>query len=303
MRGYKGFAQLIVLWGLLLLGMLAASFAFAMRTEATAARNGLDSARAYYQARTGINKVIALLGSSAPDNVLKQKVTGGGEDASYEARIVSEEGKIDINFVQEDMLKEMLKKGGLSPDVAEIVGDSILDWKDVDGDPRPGGAEDGFYASLPEPIRPRNGMLVAVDELRFVRGVTPEIFDRLLSRVFTVHGRSVAVNVNEATVEVLKLLPGFTPEAAEGVYARRLVTPFKTPAEVVAFLPGTGTPAAGVPILSTFSTTRTYTITSVGKVGTRISRTVSCRVEIGAGGKKSVKIMRWDDNAAAGEGG
>jgi type II secretory pathway component PulK len=146
-------------------------------------------------------------------------------------------------------------------------------------------------------------MLVAVDELRFVRGVTPEIFDRLLSRVFTVHGRSVAVNVNEATVEVLKLLPGFTPEAAEGVYARRLVTPFKTPAEVVAFLPGTGTPAAGVPILSTFSTTRTYTITSVGKVGNRISRTVSCRVEIGAGGKKSVKIMRWDDNAAAGEGG
>ncbi len=303
MRGYKGFAQLIVLWGLLLLGMLAASFAFAMRTEATAARNGLDSARAYYQARTGINRVIALLGSSAQDNVLKQKVTGGGEDASYEARIESEGGKIDINFVQEDTLKEMLKKGGISPEAAEIVGDSIMDWKDADDDPRPGGAESGFYASLPEPIKPRNGMLVSVDELRFVRGVTPEIFDRLLSRVFTVHGQSVAVNVNEAPVEVLKLLPGFTPEAAEAVYARRLETPFRSPAEVTAFLTGTGPSAAGIPILSTFSTTRIYTITSVGRVGDRISRTVSCRVEAGAGGRKSVKIMRWDDNAASSEGG
>src|SRR5512134_1041789 len=141
MRGTRGIALLIVLWALLLLGTLGMSFAFAMRTEAMAARNTLDGARAYYQARTGINRVIALISSTALDNVLRVPVTGGEEDASYEARIASEGGKIDINLVAEEMLKEILRNGGLSPEEAENVGDSILDWRDEDDAPRATGAE------------------------------------------------------------------------------------------------------------------------------------------------------------------
>jgi general secretion pathway protein K len=301
MRDTRGIALLIVLWALLLLGTLGLSFAFAMRTEALAARNSLDGARAYYQARTGINRVIALISATSLDNVLRVPITGGEEDASYETRIAGEGGKIDINLIPEEMLKEVLRKGGLSPEEAESIGDSILDWRDEDDVPRANGAETPYYAALSGPVKPRDGKLAAVDELLSVKGVTRDLYGRFLSRVFTVHGKSLSVDINEAPVEVLRVLPGFTAETADAVVSRRLSDPFRSPAEVAMLFAEANVPAATLKSFSTTSLTRVYTITSVGKAG-GILRAVACRVEIGAGGPKSVKIMRWTDYVAVGEG-
>jgi general secretion pathway protein K len=302
MPGRKGIAQLVVLWALMLLGTLAMSFSFAMRTEALAARNGLDAARAYYQARTGINRAIALLSFSFVDNVLMEPLAGREEDASYETWIVNEGGKIDINLVSERTLKEILGNGGLSQEDAGNVGDAILDWRDQDDMPRAGGAESAYYDSLPEPVKIRNGKLAALDELLAVKGVTPDLYTRLLSRVFTVHGSSPLVDVNSAPLEVLLALPGFTQQAADALIALRRQNPFRTPAEVTVFLAGQGIPLAPVPMFSTAQSSQVYTIASVGKAGEKIARSVECQVKIGAGGPKSVKILRWADYVAIGEG-
>lgn len=302
MSDTRGVALVIVLWALLLLGTLGMSFAFAMRTEALAARNGLDGARAYYQARTGINRAIALISSSPLDNVLRAPIAGGEEDATYEVKIASEGGKIDINLVAEETLKGILRKGGLSPEDAETIGDSILDWRDEDDMPRPNGAESAYYLSLPAPVKPRNGRFAAVDELLSVKGVTPDLYGRFLSKVFTVYGNSLFVDINEAPAEVLRVLPEFTPETARAVVERRLAAPFRSPAELVVFLSDSKISPAAAKLLSTTSLTRVYTITSVGTAGGKIGRAVACRVEIGAGGAKSVKILRWMDYVATGEG-
>jgi general secretion pathway protein K len=298
MRSRGGFAQLVVLWGLLLLGTLSMSFSFAMRTEALAARNGLDAARAYYQARTGVNRALALLSASGIDNVLAEPLAGEEEDVSYETRIVSEGGKIDVNFVPEGTLKEVLRKGGLSPEEAESVGDSILDWRDQDDTPRASGAESAYYATLRPSLGPRNGKLASVDELLSVRGVTPELYGRLLSKVFTVHGASPAVDVNAAPVEVLRVLPGFTPRAADSLVTLRRENPLRSSADVTSFLVGEGIPVTAVPMLSTSRLSRVYTIASVGRAGGKIARGIACRVEIGGRGEKSVKILRWVDYVA-----
>jgi general secretion pathway protein K len=300
--GGAGFAQLVVLWALLLLGMLAMSFSFAMRTEALAARNGVDAARAYYQARTGIHRAISLLSESAVDNVMREPLAGEEEDASYRTRVTSEGGKVDINHVPEALLKEILGNAGLSAEEAEIAGDSILDWRDPDDMPRPYGAEDAFYSSLPTPLKIRNGRISALDELLSVRGVTPELYARLLSRAFTVFGQSSSVDINAAPAEVLRILPGFSPQAAEAVVERRKENPFRSPAEVAAFLSDAGVPPATAAILSTSSQRRVFTITSVGKAGGKISRVVECRVEIAGSGEKSVKILRWTDYVALADG-
>ena len=86
----KGIAQLVVLWALLLLGTLAMSFAFSMRTEAQASRNGLEGARAYFLARTGVERTIALLSTGATDNVIGEAVTGGEDGATYEVLVTPE---------------------------------------------------------------------------------------------------------------------------------------------------------------------------------------------------------------------
>lgn len=297
----RGIAQLIVLWALVLVGTLAMSFSFAMRTEALAARNGLDAVRAYYQARTGINRAIMRLSFSPSDNVLRAPLAGGEDDASYEVRVYGEAGKIDLNFVQEGVLKEVLRNGGLPAEEAEVVGDAILDWRDDDGIARANGAESAYYASLPVALKPADGKLASVDELLSVKGVTPELYGRLLSRVFTVHGYSAAVDVNAAPLEVLLVLPGFTREAAGALVALRRESPFRSPGDVSAFLVEHGVPLTVLPLLSTSGRSRVYTVDSVGRAGGRVARRVLCRVEIGGAGKP-VRIVHWADSAGAGEG-
>ena len=152
MRGNRGVALLLVLWALVLLGTLALGFSWSMRTEAMAARNGIDETRAYFQARTGVNRAIVLLASLPADNVLAAAIAGRDGDASYEVRVESESGKVDVNLVGEEVLLEILKKGGLPEEEAEGVRDAILDWRDEDDVARPRGAERAEYERMTEPI-------------------------------------------------------------------------------------------------------------------------------------------------------
>lgn len=61
------------------------------------------------------------------------------------------------------------------PGMTLDTADAILDWLDEDDEPRPMGAEEEYYATLPTPYAPRNGPIDTVEELLLVRGVTPEL--------------------------------------------------------------------------------------------------------------------------------
>lgn len=298
--GRGGIAQVVVLWALLLLGTIAMSFAFAMRTEAQAARNSADAARAYYQARTGINRAIMLLSALPADNVARLAIAGEDGDAGYRVEVAGESGKIDVNSVSEEALKEVLRGSGFSEDEAEALGDAILDWRDEDDRPRAHGAEEPDYAALPEPVEPRNGPLRSVDELRFVKGVTDAVFRERLAPVFTVFGHSPQANVNAAPAAVLRAL-GLTAEQADAVLARRAETPFRSPAELSAFLAQQGAPQSVLPRLGTASSSRVYTITARGTAGAGIVRAVRAVVETGSGGKGGTRMLRWEDLVPAGE--
>ncbi|NNF84615.1 MAG: hypothetical protein HKM29_05605 [Deltaproteobacteria bacterium] len=291
----KGIAQLVVLWALLLLGTLAMSFAFSMRTEAQASRNGLEAARAYFLARTGVERTIALLSSGPADNVLAGAVTGGEDGANYEVMVTPGNGKIDINHVGEEGLKEILRNSGLSEGAVESIGDAILDWRDEDDQRRPAGAEEQDYAFLPEPVKPRNGLLASVEELRYVRGVPPEFFSRVLANVFTVDSGMAGVNMNVAPIEVLRVLPGFTPELAALVVERRKESPFRSPGDIAAFLAAEGAGLSAIPIVSSGAASRVYTITSTGKAERTVTRVIRCTIEVG-GGPNPFKIRRWEDH-------
>ena len=300
MRNARGIAQLIVLWTLLLVGVLAMSFAFSMRTEAQAARNGLDSARAYFQARTGINRAIAELASGSVDNVLAMEIAGEDGDATYAVELQAERGKIDVNFVSEPVLKEVLRNGGLDDAQAEAVGDSILAWRDASRGIHTHGASEADYAALPEPVRPRFGKLLSVEELRSVRGVSPEFYRRCLSKVFTVDARVPQVDLNVAPVDVLRVLPGITPGIAAEVIARRREAPFRSPAELLSFLAEKNLPATLFG-LAAAGGSGVVTLTSTGTAGGGIVRVVRCTVELGGAGNRGVRILRWADHVPAGE--
>jgi general secretion pathway protein K len=295
--GRRGIAQLLVLWALVLLGTLALGFSLSMRTEAQAARNGVDDARAYFQARTGVMRTVALLSSVPADNVARMEIAGREGDASYAVRVESESGKVDINLVQDGVLLEILRKGGLPDDAAESVRDAILDWRDPDDTPRPRGAEWPDYARLPEAVQPRDGKFGDVGELRYVMGVTPEFYERFLSKVFTAHGNSPQVSVSDAPEAVLRALPGVSPEAAKELVAQRKAGASPQSKDLAAMAAGLGITAEGLALLSGSRASAVYTITATGSAGGGVVHAIRCLVEVAAGGKKGVMILRWLDQA------
>jgi general secretion pathway protein K len=302
-RGNRGVALLLVLWSLVLLGTLALGFSWSMRTEALAARNGIDEARAYFQARTGVNRAVMLLATLSPDNVLAAAIAGEDGDAAYEVRVESESGKVDVNLVTEEVLLEILKKGGLPEEEAESVRDAILDWRDKDDDARPRGAERAEYAQMPEPVTPRNGKIRSVEELGCVKGVTREFRRVFLSRVFTAHGNSPKVNFLRAPEIVLRSLPGVSVEAAERIVAGRAEEPPITAADLARMVAEGMLTAQGLALISGPASSNVYTITAAGKAGGDVTRVVRCLVEVSGSGGKSVKMLGWLDKAPREEGG
>ncbi len=299
----RGIALLLVLWALVLLGTLALGFSWSMRTEAMAARNGVDETRAYFQARTGVNRAVVLLASLSADNVLAASITGEDGDASYAVRIESESGKMDVNLVGEEDLLEILKKGGLPEEEAEGVRDAILDWRDDDDNPRPRGAERVEYGGMSEPITPRNGKIRGIGELTHVKGVTREFHDAFLSRVFTVHGNSTRLNFLRAPEMVLRSLPGVSAEAADRIVAGRREEPPISAADLAPMVGEGLLTAKGLALLSGGTSSSVYTITATGRAGKDVTRVVRCLVEVSGSGKKGVKMLGWLDKAPREEGG
>jgi len=301
MSGRRGIAQLLVLWTLLLLGTLAAGFALSMRSEAQAARNGIDGLRAYYQARTGVSRAIMLLSTFPASNLVWTRIEEEEEDAAYLVEIAGEGGKIDINAVSEEDLFYILRKGGLSDAEAERVRDAILDWIDADDDPRPFGSESAEYARMREPLFPRNGKLASVEELRYIAGITQEFYGRFLSRVFTVHGNASHVNVSEASGIVLGSMPGVSPEAVAEILEKRKEGFPSSPKDLADMATRGLLTQKGLSALSSEATSRVYEITSTGRAGRGVIHVVKCLVTVGGHGIDSVRILRWVDLAARGE--
>lgn len=96
------------------------------------------------------------------------------------------------------VFQHLLKSLLLDPNLS----DSVIDWIDSDSNARPAGAEDIDYLQMKTPYRAANQPLQSVEELRLIRGFTPEIIEKLLPWV-TALPQPTEINVNTAPQEVL----------------------------------------------------------------------------------------------------
>lgn len=101
-----------------------------------------------------------------------------GYPASFRFGLIDESTKLNLNILPK--LDELQPGAGVQllmalPDMTEEVADAILDWIDLDDEPRELGAESSYYSGLSPPYAPKNGPLASVEELLLVRGVTPEL--------------------------------------------------------------------------------------------------------------------------------
>ena len=258
-RDSRGVALIMVLWVITILTVVVLEFSFAMRTEVNISKNFKDELQLYAAAQGGVQRAIAemickndtrlqqLRKTMKTEEIASEKKEWVPDGRPYtvhfdrgecELRIMSEAGKININTVSEMTLRKIIGNLGLEAEARDIVVDSILDWIDADDFRRINGAENDYYQSLKEPYYCKNGNLDSIEELLLVRGVTPELFygkrgtkigeegakapDVVgLKDIFSIYAPGELVDINSATKEELKKLPGISDAEADKIIAGR----------------------------------------------------------------------------------
>lgn len=318
----RGVILVALLWILVALSVIGLTFAREGFVEVAAARNARDLTRAYYAARAGIAAAVFRLYQkrfvppvrgveleTVADPLDQGKVVGTAGEGAYEVEVQDESGKINVNMAGEEQLRSLMEALGIPKPDADVIVDSILDWRDPDNLHRLSGAEDDYYQTLDPPYRAKNGRFDAVEELLLVRGVTPDYFyghqeagpdgamvDRYgLARCLTVYSNRVQINVNYAPLPVLLSIPGMPPDAARWIYERRSTKLFRDLQELTKELPATlGTSAQ---YLST-TDTLIYTLTSYGRMeNSRVRRVIRTVVNLSDPRDPArYRIIYWNEN-------
>jgi general secretion pathway protein K len=321
--GEKGVILIALLWILTALAVIAMSFSRESFVEVAAARNLRDAAVGYYAARAGIAftayqliqrrmypPVRQLELPGPPDPLDLGIVRGTSGDGEYEVEIQDESGKINVNFVMEDQLKALMEVLGIGTPDADIIVDSIMDWRDADNLRRANGAEDDYYQTLNPPYKAKNGRIDTVEELLLVRGVSKEYFYGRMQKMpdgplvhrpglwncFTVYAMNTnRINVNFAPIEVLMSIPDMSAQAAQMIYEKRKTKPFASIDEINRALP-VNLGAKTLPYLST-DLTNVYCLTAQGRrQNSKATRLIRSVIFLDPREPSGYRIIYWNDN-------
>ncbi len=134
--------------------------------------------------------------------------------------------RLAVRPAGEAQLMALGRAVGVGEGRMRTITDSLIDWIDTDTTARPQGAEDSAYAALAEPYRTGGVPLVEVSELRTVRGVDGEAYDRLRPHLCVLPTDRSPINVNTLALgdaPLLVMLTGgsLSLPAARAVIAAR----------------------------------------------------------------------------------
>jgi len=118
----------------------------------------------------------------------------------------------------------MLIATGMSDADARSLAGVVKDWVDEDAIQEIGGAEDGFYASLPTPYRTGGALVASVSELRAMKGVTGAIYGAVSPYLCALPTSDAAiVNINALRPQDAPLLTAITSGVVDPVAAADLI--------------------------------------------------------------------------------
>jgi general secretion pathway protein K len=119
-------------------------------------------------------------------------------------------------------------------ELPESIAQATADWLDEDIKALyPDGAEDMEYLNLESPYRTANGPMSSPTELRLIKGIDREAFEKLAPYVTALPEKST-INVNTADTLIIQALAENLNEAdAEQLTSEREDNPFKQPTEFI----------------------------------------------------------------------
>ncbi len=207
-RQESGIALVMVLWLVVLLTIVAASFATHSRVETRSAANLVQHQHAKYMTETGFNRAIMELLS------VKGEESWGYNGQPYEIQspqgnirisIRSSAGLVDLNRGSRQTLSSLFKLLSEDEVVRNQLADALEDWRDGDDARRANGAEDADYAAAGFAYGAADRNLETVDELGYVMGFGRDRVE-ILRPYVTVHSGQNRVDSRFASDELNQIL-------------------------------------------------------------------------------------------------
>ena len=217
----RGIALISVLWVTTLLAVIAASFTSSARTENQLARNLVENAKAEALADGAVHRAVLGILELEPERAWRTDGTAyrlDYGDGAVAVRIFDEDARVDLNVAPPELLAGVLRLVGLDEEQAEVLADRIVDFRDEDDEPEPDGAEDPEYAAAGREAGALDRPLVTESELLGVLGMSEALYQRLRPLV-TVYSGAEGIDPTRASLDVLRAVPGMTPELAEAIRA------------------------------------------------------------------------------------
>lgn len=214
--GERGFALLIVLWGVVLLALLATGITAAGRTDVQLAANLRGEAEAEMAADGGVSEgVFHLLDAGrawrADGAAHEVRVPGG----RVVVRVMDEAGKVNPNTASPELLRALLAGVGADAQTAERVAGAMADWRFPGTLPRAGGAKASQYRAAGLAYGPPGAPFESLEELGAVLGMTPALLAALLPHVSLLNDREPSLREADPVV-VQAMRAVFGPQRAEG---------------------------------------------------------------------------------------
>jgi general secretion pathway protein K len=222
----RGSVLVLVLWTLFFLSALAIAVAARVDAGLKLASWCKTRTEAYCLAEAGVEKAImeAMVNTNMLDTTAKSladseaafrdvRLGGGtfsvyhlthelGEGAATNYGVIDEESRINASKASSNLLASFaMTVGGVDSVTANELAGGIVDLRNRDDDVLTGGVGNNYYKGPSEPSSSHKGALQSVYELLLVKGMSPELFQRLEPHV-TVYG-SGKVNINTADSAVL----------------------------------------------------------------------------------------------------
>lgn len=229
----RGFALLASVWLMVAIAAVAFEVSWLARARRLALANVLEEEQARAAANAGLEHARARLARAlgalgdvgAADLADPWRFAAGTSDtvtmgsARYLFSVHDDGATFDVNRAAEDELRRLFTACGADDAQAQRVAQRVADWRDPDQHRRAQGAERAEYLAAGARDLPRDGDVQRIAELDGVLEM-PAAPWRCARAALSVGGTG-QVNVNTASREVLRALPGMSEGGVEAVLSAR----------------------------------------------------------------------------------
>ncbi|MBB3858949.1 general secretion pathway protein K [Novosphingobium hassiacum] len=210
------------------------------------------------------------------------------------------QGTLKLRVVGLSQLRALMAGLAIPEAEAAVASDAIADWIDSDSVPAPNGAEDETYQGSAVPYRTAGRLIGDVSEIRAVRGMTAQYYQRLRPWLCALPGADLSpININTLRPDQALLLTMLSPktipvERARALLARRPALGWASADD--ALLPAggeTGGSAGGVPLNQLQVRSRWFAVTQVVTVDSAVVEEQAL-IDVGSNPPR-VAFRSWGD--------